>query len=59
MRSTLCAQLDEAMSQDSVAPLRGREFTVECSYDAAESEWQLVFGAQVVQDEDGDAVVLC
>ena len=59
MCNTLCATLKAAKHRDSVAVLRGREFTVKRSSGALESDWQLVFGAQVEQDEDGDDVVLC
>ena len=59
MWNTLCARLDEAMSNDSVAALRGREFTVKRSSGALESDWQLVFGAQVEQNKVGDDVILC
>ncbi len=56
---TLCAKLEQVMSKDSVAVLRGREFTVERSPGALESDWQLVFGAQVQIDKDGFDRVEC
>jgi hypothetical protein len=60
MCNTLCARLDEVMRWDSVAALRGRECTVKRPDNGAlESDWQIVFGAQVEQDEDGDDVILC
>ena len=58
--STLCAELDQVMSDDSVSLLRGREFTVKrLSSGALESDWQLVFGAQVEKDKDGNDEVEC
>ncbi len=47
---TLCARLEEVMRRDPVAALRGREFTVKRSSGALQSDWQLVFGAQVHQE---------
>jgi hypothetical protein len=52
--SALYAKLDQAMSKDSVAVLRGRQFTVKRSSGVLESDWQLVFGAQVQVDHDDD-----
>jgi hypothetical protein len=48
----LRARLDDLISNDSVAALRGRHFVVKRASGALESDWQLVFGAQVEQKEE-------